>query len=131
MGVFGPHFFNGGKMKPIIRVDSMIHPKYGGPGHYIGRAFKGMRGSPLGNPFSLKQYERADSVARYKEWLREQYKSRGPAYEELMALYRLSMIDEGITLLCWCKHLGEDTPCHGDVIKYAIESLHSKGILPE
>ncbi len=75
---------------------------------YIGRPSK------WGNPFSYKEgtqaqwraEDRADSIAKYRDWVVKQPK--------LMAsLHEL----EGKVLGCWCAPL----PCHGDVLVELIE----------
>ncbi len=71
---------------------------------YIGRPSK------WGNPFShqpntlarFKVATRADAVAKYEEWIRNQPQLLAAAKAEL----------RGKTLACWCKPLA----CHGDVL---------------
>jgi hypothetical protein len=63
---------------------------------YIGRP------GPWGNPFVLgKEDQRADVIAKYREWLMEQPRL-------------LAVVPElrGLTLGCWCA----PKPCHGDVL---------------
>jgi Domain of unknown function (DUF4326) len=53
----------------------------------------------------VKQYGRAEALARYEEEIRS-----GPLWDELPEL-------EGKILACWCK----PEPCHGDVLLRLIE----------
>lgn len=80
---------------------------------YIGRAYAGWEASPLGNPYK--------SIAPYKAWLWQQMKSDTEAHAELHRLANLVRNGESVRLGCWCKSKGPDTPCHGDVVKSAIE----------
>jgi hypothetical protein len=61
--------------------------------------------SKWANRFTVKQYGRAEALARYEEEIRS-----GPLWDELPEL-------EGKILACWCK----PEPCHGDVLLRLIE----------
>ncbi|MGE3285682.1 MAG: DUF4326 domain-containing protein [Pseudonocardia sp.] len=56
-----------------------------------------------GNPFSLREYGRAEAVARRREWLL--------ADPERVAEVRREL--RGRDLACWCP---EDGPCHADTL---------------
>lgn len=73
---------------------------------YVGRP------SPLGNPFVIgKDGNRAQVVAKYREWLGA--KSKEPAIaKELSKLKQLAK-QGSLELVCWCAPLA----CHADVIK--------------
>jgi hypothetical protein len=78
------------------------------------------RPSPLGNPYRLgKDGTREEVIARYHEWLREQWKAGGPARAELERLAALVRQGKRVELACWCK----PAACHGDVIADAVNRL--------
>jgi hypothetical protein len=56
-----------------------------------------------GNPFRLREYGRAEAVARHREWLL--------ADPERIAEVRREL--RGRDLACWCP---EDGPCHADTL---------------
>jgi len=89
---------------------------------YIGR------GTPLGNNWShvagttaqFKVETRLDAIAEYRRWLWTQIQSaRGPAFEALQEIKDRAINGEKINLACSC----HPQPCHGDVVKSAIEHL--------
>jgi hypothetical protein len=94
---------------------------YKGDGIYIGQ------GTIWGNKASHKNYKgvevlcesREESIAWYKNWLKEQYKTNPYLRHELVKLARRHKNGEKIVLICSCKPL----PCHGDVLKAAIEAI--------
>lgn len=94
---------------------------YKGDGIYIGR------GSIWGNKASHRNYKgvevlcssREESIAWYRKWLREQYKTSKYIRGELVRLAHKHKNGENIVLICSCKPLG----CHGDVMKAAIEAI--------
>ena len=100
---------------------------YKGKGEYIGRP------SVLGNPFSHRPSkfkvklvpDATTAVSSYWSWLRNEYKQGGKVKDELLRLAKLYKETGELTLICHCKQNEEDlaTPCHGDVIKYAIERI--------
>ena len=94
--------------------------KFKGKGEYVGRP------SALGNPFKLKsaggQFKRGETLECYREWLREQWKIGGKAKHELLRLVACAKAGD-LNLVCSCK----PHPCHGDVLKEAIEALINKG----
>ena len=65
------------------------------------------RPSPLGNPFSLKNFSREESIAHYREWLHRQL-IRG----NQEVIKALEALQEDSILGCYCKPLD----CHCDVI---------------
>lgn len=89
---------------------------------YIGR------GTPLGNNWShvagttaqFKVETRLDAIAEYRRWLWIQIQAaRGPAFEALQEIKDRVTNGEKINLACSC----HPQPCHGDVVKSAIEHL--------
>src|SRR6266851_5672847 len=89
---------------------------------YIGR------GTPLGNNWShvagtsaqFKVETRLDAIAEYRRWLWTQIQSaKGPAFEALQQIQNRVTNGEKINLACSC----HPQPCHGDVVKSAIEHL--------
>lgn len=106
----------------MIEVVNRKH--FGGDRFYIGRAMKGIPGSPLGNPYQVKPYgayERGETIHLYRRWLWQEINcGRGPAFEELRRLVELARQGD-LYLICWCKQPGANVVCHGDVIKSFIE----------
>ena len=85
-------------------------------GFYIGRPGKG-KTSVLGNPFSLSNYSREDSIEKYRQWLWEHLQdSESPQYLEIKKLATKYKQGSDLTLVCFCK----PKACHGDVVKSAI-----------
>ena len=58
----------------------------------------------------------------YRRWLRKQWKGGGIVKRELLRLVALAKVGD-LNLVCSCK----PHPCHGDVLKEAIEALINKG----
>lgn len=83
---------------------------------YIGR------GSPLGNPFVMKdqsQAERDRVCDEYEAWLRAQIKAHNEVVtKEIRRIKEISR-EHDVTLGCFCA----PKRCHGDFIKYVLESL--------
>lgn len=74
---------------------------------YIGR------GSPLGNPYTVKQYGRDTAIELYKTWLRDKITSYDEEIIQAMDDIGNQVINTGHSkLVCFCKPL----KCHGDVI---------------
>lgn len=64
----------------------------------------------LGNPFTLDDYERDESVAKFKEVFLDRIES-DQAFQNAVEELR------GNTLGCWCQSLEDDEPaCHGEII---------------
>jgi len=81
-------------------------------GIYIGRP------SVLGNPFKIgKDGNRTEVISKYRTWLWNQIQSKN--FKVITELGRLKKYaSEGdLHLICHCA----PKPCHGDVIKSAIE----------
>ena len=78
---------------------------------YIGR------GSPLGNPFAMRDAsdaERDRVCAAYEQWFAEQLAAPGSAVQrELARLRELAERPEGVTLGCFCA----PKRCHGDTVR--------------
>ncbi len=92
---------------------------YRGDGIYIGRP------SLLGNPYAIgKDGTREQTIERYRVWLWQQIKLRGEVYRELQRLAAKAKAGD-LVLICWCKQPDRPRGCHGDVVKRAIEWLHS------
>ena len=96
---------------------------------YVGRAMKGIPGSPLGNPYRPEHPGPAgNAIESFRHWLRDAYRavSAGRAshaqHEAVTELRRLADIyrETGrLTLACWCAN----GPCHADVIADAVVGL--------
>lgn len=84
---------------------------------YIGRP------SVLGNPFPMQnESERPGVISRYEIWLRDEWKKGGAVRRELEALAKRVRDGEVLALQCWCA----PKPCHGDVIRRAIEGINKR-----
>ena len=97
-------------------------------GEYIGRRFKDVAASPLGNPYGLA-YGREQCIAQYREWLWSKIKySDRLVLGELKGLIELAKRPQGVTLVCWCRRSGADGPsCHGDVVRAAMLWMNKTG----
>ena len=81
-----------------------------------------MRGTPLGNPFAMRDRsdaERNRVCEEYHSWLRSQWHTKGPARAELERLYALAQ-QGPLELVCCCA----PKRCHGDSVKAALEGMH-------
>ena len=75
------------------------------------------RPTALGNPFELSQYERAESIARYRAWLPTELETNPKAQRQMDGLFALVKLVGEINLLCWCRSVEQSEPqCHADVI---------------
>jgi hypothetical protein len=93
----------------------------------------------LGNPYASKASKVAGvekvannevAVAKYYEWLRQQWLNNGKVKQELLRLARAYKQTGNLTLVCWCKSTPDSTePCHGDVIRDAIKGIIKKGLV--
>src|SRR5436309_3495114 len=103
----------------MLMIHVVNRRTFHGPGIYIGRQMKNVKGSPLGNRFRLGTHGGRDEViGKYKAWLWQEIKSGcGAALEELQRLAELARAGEDIYLICWCAPL----PCHGTIIAKAIQ----------
>ena len=88
-------------------------------GEYVGRP------SALGNPFLVgRDGTREDVIARYRRWLRAQWRHGGAVRQELEQLAAQYRRDGQLTLLCWCA----PRPCHADVVREAVLGLCAKEV---
>ena len=97
----------------IIVVSKRSSYEIKGEAIYIGRP------SILGNPFTVKDHGHGTAIALFRKWLWKHMQSDTPQHQELQRLAELHKQKQDITLVCWCK----PKPCHGDVVKAAIEYL--------
>ena len=79
-------------------------------GEYIGRP------SVLGNPYTIGRRTRAEVIAQYRQWLRQEWVKKGAVQAELLRLARLAKAQQTLTLRCWCA----PRACHGDVVREAL-----------
>lgn len=106
----------------VANIKTFRSGERSGRSEYIGRAMPGRPGSPLGNPFKLRfEAQRAEILAKYEAWLREQMKTDTAARREIKRLADLAR-DQDLVLLCWCA----PALCHGDVIKRIIEERYGQ-----
>ena len=72
----------------------------------------------LGNPFTLEEHTRDESVDKFETALKDKL-SRSDEFRE--AVKDLG----GKTLGCWCRTVDDNAPrCHGDVIKHYVKLLN-------
>jgi hypothetical protein len=108
---------------------------------YVGRP------SLLGNPYAAKPSKLAkqsvssdaQAVREYHCWLQAQWLQGGEVKAELLRLARLYKETGVLHLICWCKlkvnddasesPKGDETPCHADIIKAAIEGIIAHGLV--
>lgn len=84
---------------------------------YIGRPGRGLKGSPLANPESLKsEVDRAANIQRYRRWLFDRLVEGSPQLAELQRIAALEKELGTVYLACFCA----PKPCHGDIIASAI-----------
>ena len=91
---------------------------------YVGRKHSRFpQGSPLGNPYPLRDpedvLERARVIHAYKTWLRTQFLAGQAVSTELLRLTALYEQTGELNLLCWCA----PHACHAEVIAQAIREL--------
>lgn len=95
---------------------SVVHCKKAKFDVYIGRAMPGFQASPFANPFKIgDDGTRAEVIAKYEVWLREQLRNSPFLTQALIAL-------DGKVLGCWCA----PKPCHGDVMIKLIKELKTE-----
>ncbi len=76
------------------------------------------RPTALGNPFVVGQpYSRAESVARYREWLPRELEQNETAGDQLARIVAVAC-EGDVTLLCWCAPI---SPCHAEVVREIVE----------
>lgn len=81
------------------------------PSMYIGR------GTPLGNPYTVKDHGPELAMSKYREWIWGKLSVKDPA-----VLGELAKITEEHKLICSCK----PGPCHGDVVVAAWQWLRKQ-----
>jgi hypothetical protein len=108
----------GGKIM-ITVANVRTHAPDARPAIYVGRATRGRKGSPLGNPFKIgKDGTRDEVIAKYAAWLDEQLAEAGSAASLELARIRAVWLEHGgIVLACWCA----PERCHAEVIRDRLE----------
>ncbi len=92
---------------------------------YVGRKFKDINGSALGNPFKIgKDGSRQDVVAKYRQWLWQKVQKGmkgedNQVWQELLNLLEYYKENGEMSLICWCY----PQACHADVVKSCLEWL--------
>lgn len=77
-------------------------------------------GSVLQNRhFMAREDQRAAVITSFREDLIDDWHAHGPMRTELQRIAELVRSGQDVALACWCA----PKPCHGDVIKRAIEAL--------
>lgn len=74
-------------------------------------------GGALANIAGRKERDAVKAVALFRQALWEDYKRKGPMYQEIARLARLDAQGRDIVLVCWCA----PDPCHTEVIRNAIQ----------
>ena len=83
------------------------------------------RPSASGNPFVVgRDGTQEHVVARYRLWLRQQWRRGGAVRQALKQLAATYRRDGQLTLLCWCT----PQPCHADVIREAMLGIWAKEV---
>ncbi len=81
------------------------------PWKYIGR------GTPLGNPFHVRDHGPERALALYKAWLWKKLRER-----DVQVTLTMKLITAEHHLVCSCA----PKPCHGDVVVAAWEWMHGE-----
>lgn len=99
--------------KKTTVVNIRNHPDWKAEGGvYIGRSFRGQRGSTFANPFKIGTHgDRDEVLMKYAKWLRRRIETHLGVATELEAL-------RGKMLVCWCV----PKRCHGHVIAEYLDS---------
>lgn len=81
--------------------------------------------SPLGNPYKPGAGRSVEEcLALYRRWLWARMREGGVVLAELERI--ASMAEAGdVWLACWCRKPGTNAPCHGDIVRAAVEWLQS------
>jgi hypothetical protein len=84
---------------------------------YIGR------GSPLGNPFVMKDESQRELVCdQYRDWLYGEIAERNPVViAELERLYNHALSYQTLTLGCFCA----PKQCHGEIIRDVLHAYNT------
>jgi Domain of unknown function (DUF4326) len=98
---------------------TVVNKKSNPLGYYIGRP------SPLGNPFTAKNYGGGikvrtlqESIDRYEEWIMKKINGRDQILLNELKRLQAKAKAQPINLICWCA----PGPCHGDVIKKILQT---------
>lgn len=79
------------------------------------------RPNPLANPYAItKTQNRQEVIMAFRKALDLDIRQRsGPRYQEICRIAQCVLDGQDVILMCWCQPL----PCHGQVIKEAIEQM--------
>lgn len=87
-----------------------------------GRALAGYEHAGLGNPFTIKEYGRGNSISHYKPWIWQQYQTDPQIKSKIDGLAKRVKAGEKLELVCFCK----PQTCHGDIlvafVRYLLEN---------
>lgn len=81
--------------------------------------------------YTVRVSSSQEAVDLYRQLLRQMWQHDPFMRHELLTLagYYKQQADD-LLLVCWCKHQpNDDTPCHGDVIKGAIEGIIARDLV--
>ena len=107
-------------MKLEIRIVNLKHSLLKHPTIQIDRR------TWLGNPFILgPDGNRATVIEKYKVWFDQQMLSNEEFKEKFYDMCKSYAHYEIVQLACWCS----PQPCHGDIIKQAMEEIYHENSL--
>ena len=88
-------------------------------GWYIGRP------STFGNPFCIgRDGNRTEVIEKYRQYLWRKFKEgNSPIWAGIEKMAEAHLAGEDVVLKCFCA----PKPCHGDILKRAIEWLAKEG----
>jgi hypothetical protein len=106
----------------VINIRKPVKPAQNTKFFYVGRASKGYKGSPLGNPFKIgEDGNREEVIQKYRQWLFAEIKNeKSDARKELFYIAFVAL-SRNILLGCWC----HPQRCHAEIIKRAVQWLIS------
>lgn len=98
---------------------------------YCGRHMpkRGLKGSPLGNPYPVNSFNGKAVIELYRFWLWDRLRLRDdpPVIDELITIIGFNQVHGDCRLACWCA----PRPCHVDVIIRALQTEAVTLILSE
>src|SRR5207244_4594711 len=98
---------------------TIVNKHHSSSGVYVGRP------TVLGNPYTLKVYNRTDAIARYRIWLRQQWQRQGEVHAALLQLACRYKERGELRLACWCA----PQRCQPEVIREAVLGIVQHGLV--
>lgn len=113
-------------MITVENIKNTNRPKHGATQIYIGRALGVNNGSPLANPFTMKDKnddkERDEVISKYKKWIIKKLIEGNEQVRNELQYIAMEARRKDVDLLCYCA----PKPCHGDVIKKLVEIFNEQ-----